>query len=482
MQLSSLTILLILSLLAQQAHSSNPITITEHKISQLNPSSITALATQTSFSNANFQQMATALGTLMSILQVITLPYIDNQLNSLNGSLQTVANLLNQLNITILAINSTLTSNINNFETLEQNQINALTTTVIEDNNALVIEDGYLNGNITQINATTFQQLGFINSTVNSLAGLVAANAATEQTDIATINAAINTWETNEDTNIINNATLLQSYISGNATTLLSDISALAINVDSEIAANRSQIEQEAISLSNADQGYIVANISAVNTANVAQDSLIQGYIFGNASTLQNNINSISALIDADVLSNVTALNTEISTQNTNLQGLISSTDSIDQGYITGNRTAVESELSGSVTLFEGYLAGFVSNVEVTLNALSLNDSKTVYNNNPNPGSASVLFNISIPVDIAYAASSYTDHSVLYDVTFADQFFNGPPVVTVSIVGPAVNNPVVLYPTIEGLTTVGCVVRVRPASGTVPTDGTFTIQLIAYGS
>lgn len=491
MKLSSATFQLILSLLIQHAHSANPISITITKISQQSPSTIASFATQP-FSLANYQKMATALSTVLAVLQVATLPYIDNQLNSLNGSLQTVANLLSQLNNTIGTVNATLVNNLNSFKNLAQNEIVSLTTTLTNDNNALVLQDDFLYGNITRLNLTALQQIGFVNSTVASLASLVASNSATEKSDIANVNVSISaavsniniqisTLNTNEDSNIINNATQLQGYISGNHTLAKSIINEVAINLDSEISGNRSAIENEAINLSIADQNYFLTNLSNLNNTVSSKLNQLDGFILANATNLQNNINAISGLIDADVSSNVTVLQSQLSQESSNLQTLISQVDTDAQAYIAGNFSVLQTEIQANSTQVQGYLSGNISEIQVVLNALSANDSMTVFNSNPNPGSASVLFNTSIIVDGNFAANAYTDDSLLYDVTFQNSFYNAPPIVTVSIVGPAVDGVNSVYASIESLTNFGCVVRVRGDTPVV-SDGSFVVQLIAYGS
>ena len=491
MKLTSAIFLLILSLLVQHAHSANPITITVTKISQQSPSTIASFANQP-FSLANYQKMASALSTVMAILQVATLPYIDNQLNSLNGSLQTVATLLGQLNNTIGTVNATLVNELKSFQNLANNQFVSLTTTLTNDNNALILQDGFLYGNITQLNLTSLQQIGFVNSTADSLASLVASNSATEQSDIATVNVAISTAvsnldikisdsNTNADSNIINNATQLQGYISGNNTLANSIISDVAINIDSKISGNRSALENEAINLSNTVQNYFLTNLSNLNNTVSSKLNELDGFILANVTNLQNNINAISGLIDADVLSNVTVLESQLAQESSHLQTLISQVDIDAQTYLAANFSILQTEIQANSTEVQGYLAGNISDIQVVLNDLSANDSMTVFNSNPNPGSSSVLFNTSIVVDGNFATSAYTDGSLLYDVTFQNLFFNAPPIVTVSIVGPAVDAVNSVYATIEGLTSFGCVVRVR-GNTSVVSDGSFVVQLIAYGS
>ena len=62
--------------------------------------------------------MAKALGTLIQVLQVATLPYIGNQITSLNGSLKSLANAVSSINSTLNRVNNTLTTEIDIAEAL----------------------------------------------------------------------------------------------------------------------------------------------------------------------------------------------------------------------------------------------------------------------------------------------------------------------------------------------------------------------------
>jgi len=445
MKCSVLTVLLLGSLLVHRGNAQGAITTTINQIAATNPNALYSMGAQ-SFSEANFQALARAVGSIYQTLQTLTLPFISNQFNTYTTGIQNLNALVTALNSSQLKMNSTLNSQINslNFSTITNfqnvnNQISRLSTSVaqltannccntvntmsaqltalINRNNiehvAMNASNANLNSTIRIVNMTNFANVNAVKSSISNLdARLTGLNLLAVNNNSLT-SARIDELNATFTQKFIDDQTprdQLFTYYNQTLANIADNLTNLALNV-SNINGSIANLSVELTNLSanySEEEAQQAAEWAALNnTLNIVTADL--NNINGNLTNLSNNFNQEEAVEEVlfgfynSSLGELTANLTNLSTEFDNLSGVVD--------VAVANLTDLSTEFDNLSAVVDGDAAN-LTNLSSEFDKLYSN----VSNNTANIQNISdYLITESIAVRDEFR--NYADHIVTSNIT-----------------------------------------------------------------
>ena len=445
MKCSVLTVLLLGSLLVHRGNAQSAITTTINQIAATNPNALYSMGAQ-SFSEANFQALARAVGSIYQTLQTLTLPFISNQFNTYTTGIQNLNALVTALNSSQLKMNSTLNSQINslNFSTITNfqnvnNQISRLSTSVaqltannccntvntmsaqltalINRNNiehvAMNASNANLNSTIRIVNMTNFANVNAVKSSISNLdARLTGLNLLAVNNNSLT-SARIDELNATFTQKFIDDQTprdQLFTYYNQTLANIADNLTNLALNV-SNINGSIANLSVELTNLSanySEEEAQQAAEWAALNnTLNIVTADL--NNINGNLTNLSNNFNQEEAVEEVlfgfynSSLGELTANLTNLSTEFDNLSGVVD--------VAVANLTDLSTEFDNLSAVVDGDAAN-LTNLSSEFDKLYSN----VSNNTANIQNISdYLITESIAVRDEFR--NYADHIVTSNIT-----------------------------------------------------------------
>lgn len=537
MKSAAFATLLLCSILAGRAATADALTISIAQLQALNAPNLFQIANQ-GFSQAGFQTTTRALATLIQVLQAITLPYLANQVVNLNGSLQTLANLVGAFNSTLTGVNITLNQEIGLHEAQDTqtfqmlgsqlSQLNNTSSQLVSNLSSLASQEAndtlnvnnrvdQLNSSIapllspglnqtilqvlngTGINQTLNQvqeQVNGINELLVNASGVFNGSYANITNTLQEHGAAIAALNGSVG-NLSNRLTNDESAIAGlnqSLTNLSNSLDGLAastqIAVDNltnsvgNLTQNVSNLNDSINNLNgslNNLKNYvdtnILGNISAIPVPNV---SALQSQIAGNASALQAQfINSLTGL-NASIQTQLGNLDNKIAQSNASLTTAIGNAINYLENMILANASAINSSIAQTALDASNALSAAVNNIDSQLNLLFLNDSITLYANNTQTAGLFTMFSWSQLVDNSGIPVSASESD--YIIAFSNPHFDNPPLVALSLTYTGSGVPQRVSLVLSNLSSNSVTVRVITIDGSaLDTSGKLGFHLIAYG-
>lgn len=506
MKASRFATLLFCSLLAHQATAVDAITVSIQQLQLLNPSALVAMGSQP-FSEANFQRLSRAVGSLVQILQVATLPYIGNQITNLNGSLQSLASLIGSLNTSINRVNNTLSVEIDLNEVQDAQAYQRLNSSVNQINataGAIATSLSSFQALENLANLGLQNRINQLNDTISTLSNAsIAQNLSdlwneTQQLEVQIDRVSNDLDDLHDELHYLwneteTNFTLLNSSLSSVAGGLAGVQGTLGQLVPAQAALNDSvqllsgrvdgltgdvsRLNGTVDSLYQYIDTNIIGNSTNFGNLNVTQ---LQEQITQNVSSVLSSLSTNVSRINATLFSQSTDLQNSLSGINQRIDDLVSTTATSLDGRIFGNASAINATLALTAQAAYANLSNAVALIDHNLDLLFQNDSNTLYaNNTANPGLYN-MFSFIQSVDNSGFALSASEH--LYVVVFSNPYFEQSPLVSVALayIGGGVPQKVSL--TLQDLSNISVSVRVATLDESVlDTSGNLKLHLIAYG-
>lgn len=526
MKSAAFATLLLCSILVGRAASADALTISIAQLQALNAPNLFQIANQ-GFSQAGFQTSTRALATLIQVLQAITLPYLANQVVNLNGSLQTLAQLVSSFNSTLTGVNITLNgeldlheaqdtqnfnlingklsqlnntssqlaSNLSNLASRESNDTQGLGNRIDQLNSSIANFSGaglnqtILNVlNATGINQTLYEvddEVHEVNATVANLSNTVQWQGSA----IAGLNGSLGNltnrvWQAenainglNDSVGNLNNAVGALNNSIGGLNVAVGDLNNRADALNNSLQNAVGSLNSSIGDLKNYVDANILGNISAIQAPNLTE---LENSILGNASAVQVQLINSLAGLNNTLQNQIANLDNKVELNNATVTTAIGNAINYLENMILSNASAINASLAQNALDASNALSAAVNNIDAQLNLLFLNDSITVYANNSQTAGLYSMFSFSQLIDNSGIPVSTSESD--YIIAFSNPHFDNPPLVAIALTYTGSGVPQGVSLVLSDLSNTSVTVRVITIDGS-PLDlsGKLGFSIIAYG-